>query len=348
MNLEVINPITNSKQWDTLLNHFPKATIFHTSAWAKTLINAYKFKPFYCAWIINNTPIALIPIMQVKTLTGKLKGVSLPFSDECAPLISSISNWNEFFKQILTLGKKQKWKTIEFRGGSDVILNQPPSSQYLGHTIDLGKDEKELFSSFRDSNKRNIKKALKQGVVVTHEDSLEAIKKFYNLNCLTHKKHGIPPQPWNFFEKIYLNIISKNLGFVTIAHHKGIPVASNVYFESNQGVFYKYGASNKKHSALRASNLVMADAITKCKELKKEYIHFGRTDLNHLGLLQYKRGFGVTEFPIKYYTYDLINCKWISHKKTSSFMYTGLQRLISKIPLFLLKIIGNFGYRFAG
>src|SRR4030066_163040 len=47
--------------------------------------------------------------------------------------------------------------------------------------------------------KRNIKKSEREGVEVKILNSLESLNEFYKLNCITRKKHGLPPQPYNFF-----------------------------------------------------------------------------------------------------------------------------------------------------
>ena len=47
----------------------------------------------------------------------------------------------------------------------------------------------------------NIKKALKEGVEVQLHNSFESVKSFFKLNCMTRKRHGLPPQPFKFFNR---------------------------------------------------------------------------------------------------------------------------------------------------
>jgi len=53
-----------------------------------------------------------------------------------------------------------------------------------------------------------------RGLTVTRETSREAMEEFFRLNCLTRKRHGLPPQPAVFFKKIYEHIISPKYGSV--------------------------------------------------------------------------------------------------------------------------------------
>ncbi len=135
-------------------------------------------------------------------MTGN-RGVSLPFTDYCTPFISHNIQFQDVFDSLAEYGKKAHWKYIEIREGNNYFEDLNPSSYYYGHTLSLCHNEKDVFSHFRDSNKRNIKKAMREGVEVNIYSSLESIKEFYQLNCLTRKMHGLPPQPFYFFKKIY-------------------------------------------------------------------------------------------------------------------------------------------------
>ncbi|MCK4790639.1 MAG: hypothetical protein KAV87_43285 [Desulfobacteraceae bacterium] len=41
------------------------------------------------------------------------------------------------------------------------------------------------------------------------------------MNGETRKMHGLPPQPYLFFEKVFEFMISKNMGLVVLAVHHG-------------------------------------------------------------------------------------------------------------------------------
>ena len=56
--------------------------------------------------------------------------------------------------------------------------------------------------------------------------SAEAMQEFYKLQCLTRKRHGLPPQPLHFFLNIHRHILSQNMGMIVLARHQGQPVAA--------------------------------------------------------------------------------------------------------------------------
>jgi hypothetical protein len=383
-NLQIINPITYPG-WDELLLRTPGASFFHSSAWAKVLAESYGYTPLYFTVLENGKLRALVPVMEVNSfLTGK-RGVSLPFTDYCEPIVSETSEFVVLFNSIIEYGKKKGWKYVELRGGEKNLRSQesvvssqesggsnlspeslvlgpglntdhsfipqpatrniPSCITYLGHTLDLTKGEENIFSHLRDGTKRNIKRAIKEKVRAEIFNSLESIKEFYRLNCMTRKEHGLPPQPFNFFKKIFDNVISKNLGLVILASYEDKNVAGGVYFHFGEKAVYKYGASEMAYQNLRANNLVMWEAIKWYCHNGFDHFCFGRTEPENQGLIQFKSGWGTTEQKISYYLYDFRKEEFISAKSK----VTGFHnKIFRNMPLPLLKKLGSVIYKHVG
>lgn len=83
--IDIINPM-DFRGWDDLLASAPECTFFHTSAWAKVLWETYHYRPLYFTLLNDNKLLALMPIMEVKSIFTGLRGVSLPFTDYCEPI----------------------------------------------------------------------------------------------------------------------------------------------------------------------------------------------------------------------------------------------------------------------
>jgi len=290
--------------WDDLLLTNDQSTFFYTSAWARVLHESYKYKPIYFTSIDNGKLSALIPVMEVKSFITGKRGVSLPFTDYC----------------------------------------QTPSVSYFGHTVDLTSDEKKMLGKFRSSTKRNIKKAIKEGVKVEICHSLESVREFYRLNCITRKNHGLPPQPYIFFKKVHEHIISKKKGLVVLASNLRKTIAGAVFFHFGEKAIFKYGASDSNCHHLRPNNVVMWEAVKYFSGNGFTSISFGRTEPENEGLLQFKRGWGVKEESINYYKYDLMKDSFVAEKPQIKSSY-GYFRIM---PSPILRFTGNILYRHVG
>ena len=146
--------------------------------------------------------------------------LSLPFTDYCQPIASDEDSFNKANQKIIEYGKHAKWRYIEWREGKHYFQETMPSVSFYSHELILENDEDSIFSKFRDSTRRNIQKAQKQGVQVDIYQSFESVKNYFHLNRQTRKAHGLPPQPFSFFRKIYRHIISKQKGIVVLASYK--------------------------------------------------------------------------------------------------------------------------------
>ena len=114
--ITIVNPL-EYPGWDELILTNDQSTFFHTSAWARVLHESYKYKPLYFTSIDNGKISALIPVMGVKSfITGK-RGVSLPFTDYCQPIVSAETNSQEIIDELIAFGKKAGWRYLEWRGG---------------------------------------------------------------------------------------------------------------------------------------------------------------------------------------------------------------------------------------
>ncbi len=344
LRLEIVDP-TAFPGWDRLLPDFPEADFFHTSSWAKVLRDAYHYRPVYYSLFDHRKLAAVIPLMEVNShWTGK-RAVCLPFTDYCHPLARPGVSLLEAWSRILRDGKSRGWKSVELRSGADGVPAGVPSTTFLGHTLDLAAGEERIYAAFRDSTKRNIKKAVQAGVAVEFSGSMKAVSEFYRLNCLTRREHGLPPQPFHFFKRIQEHILEPGRGFVALAAYHGHPVAGAVYFEFNGRGLYKYGASDRAYQHLRANNLLMWEAIRRhCRSGCRSFC-FGRTEPENKGLQQFKAGWGAKQRTIEYHRYDFAAERFVAGEKPMPAIF---QQIFQKTPVPVLKWVGSILYGHMG
>ena len=179
-----------------------------------------------------------------------------------------------------------------------------------------------------------------------HHDSLDSVKTYYRLHCITRKRQGYFTQPFVLFQKIYEEIIAKGLGFVSLALLDGQPIAGAIYFHFNGHAFYAYGASDKSFQQHRPNNLLMWEAIQRCAELKCQELDLGTTEDSNDGLRQFKNGMAATERAIHYYKYDFGQAEFMSPGKSR---LTDLRLAVGKkLPSSVLNAVGALLYKHHG
>lgn len=338
--IDILNPLEVAG-WDGMILDFPGCTPFHSAAWARLLTESYGYMPQYVAVKTGARFLAVLPLMEIRSfLTGR-RGVSLPFSDRCSILSHNSVHLGAIIDAAMSMGKRRRWSYLDLRG---LELPQKPFRRFYFHQLDLRPGHQKLFSRLKSSHKRNIKKAANEGVTSAFFRSLASVRSFYHLNCMTRRKHGLPPQPFRFFRKLHEHVISRGMGLVALAMYRGMPIAGGIFLNLGKMAVYKFGASDPAWLHLRPNNLVMWESIQWYARNDFESLDFGRTDMGHDGLLRFKEGWGSRRTILRYHRFDMATSGFVSSNKPSG----KSLRLMEKIPLSVLRLIGRALYRHIG
>lgn len=341
MNISSLDP-TITADWDESILDFPCYSFFHSSDWAKVLQETYNFKPHYLKITESGKMKAVIPLMEVNSLFTGRRAISLPFSDFCDPLVSNSVKIKIIRQKVINYSKEKGFNSLELRDSHVHLDNSVIIPAGFQHTLDLSFTEEQLFKHLSDNTRRNIKKAINNKVSFEITNSPSSMEDFYRMNCYTRRRHGLPPQPLQFFRKLYDFVLSKNKGFISLSKHNGTSIASAIFLLIGQKALFKYGASLFEYQNLRPNNLLMWESIKYIKDQGIKELNFGRTELENIGLRRFKLGWGTEEKLLNYHRYQLgkgINI----HASTSSL---GQRKLpLHRFPLFLLRIIGKFVYK---
>jgi hypothetical protein len=334
------------KDWNKLILKFDDYSFFHTMEWAKVINNSYNYIPKYFLAIDENEVVGIVPLMFIESwLTGK-RAVSLPFSDFCGPLFKNDSESSNIFQKIYRVCRSEGQKYIEFRSAT---FKFPKEAQNCGidyrHVLKLEKTESELLKSLSENTRRNIKKAVKSNLILRILNDFSGIKLFYEMHCETRKKHGLPPQPFYFFNNILKVVIEKSMGDILFAEKDGKFISGAIYFKFGNKLLYKFGASYSKYFELRGNNFVMWEAIKKYQAEGFYEFDFGLTELNNEGLRKFKLGWNTEEKLIYTTRYNIFSENFLPIETMTEGFHT---RVFNQTPVFILKIIGSVLYKHIG
>ncbi|BBH17409.1 peptidoglycan bridge formation protein FemAB [Nocardioides baekrokdamisoli] len=165
-----------------------------------------------------------------------------------------------------------------------------------------GRTEQDLLSGMNQLWRRNIKKADKEGVVVTRvlggtDDDLQA---FHDLYVHTAERDHFTPRGVTYFKVMRDAMQSEsNQRFqLFLAHHEGDLVAATIYVQVGAHTWYSYGASSTEKRDVRGSNAIQWAMIRAALEDGAAvYDLRGITPTldpadSHVGLIQFKVGTG--------------------------------------------------------
>jgi lipid II:glycine glycyltransferase (peptidoglycan interpeptide bridge formation enzyme) len=213
---------------------------------------------------------------------------------------------------------------------------------FWGHEVELTTDSDAVFARFSSATRRAIRKAQSNGVTVELGSSIECMRRFYELQVQTRKRHGLPPQPWSFFANFARYACQAGQCLIALAVHEGRTVAGAVFCHFGGQALYKFAASDDRQLSLRPNNMVVWEAVKRLCDNGLNVLHLGRTDLPHEGLRHFKQGFGSREHPIEYFRYDLSKRGFVAGTGSARPFPNRVFRLLPKM---LLRMVGRVLYR---
>ncbi len=280
--------------------------------------------------------------MEVNSwLTGR-RGIALPFTDECAPLCPNAATYDRLLRALSAHSNHKRWRYWELRGGRSFLPAAVASISFWGHALTLDPKQAALFDHLESSTRRAIRKAKQSSLTIEISGSAEAVRAFFQLLTLTRSRHGLPPQPFIFFQNIQRHILARDKGIIVLARLNGHPVAGAMFFQFGSTALYKFGASDESHQHLRANNLVMWSALEWYSARGYTRLDFGRTSLHNKGLRRFKNAWGTSERLIEYFRYDRAKSSFVSSRDDSSGWHNRLFRLM---PPLLSRIVGTLAYK---
>jgi CelD/BcsL family acetyltransferase involved in cellulose biosynthesis len=334
--LEVADP-----RWTSFISAHADATIFHHPAWIGMLAACYGYKPRLAVNVDNAGHItAGLPWMEVHShLTGR-RGVALPFSDYCAPIVDNDEALVDLISGLQEARKACRLPRLEIRWPLPEQERVYAGDTMLRHVTPLAADPKQVATRFKSSTMRLVRQAEKAAVTIRVCRTWSEARWFYNLHLQTRRRLGVPIQPLRFFRLLWDQLLSQGLGFVLLAFKGHMPIAGAVFLQWNRILTYKYGASLSEYWALRPNNLLFWHAIRLGCEDNCQLFDWGRTDIADEGLSNFKRGWGSDELRLQY---SVLADQPPARPKPTVVQHR-LASVVQRSPLWVGRLIGELLY----
>ncbi|MGV8115807.1 lipid II:glycine glycyltransferase FemX [Methanothrix soehngenii] len=334
----------NADEWHKFLQTQCDATLYHTPEWKAFLEKTFGYEPRYLyATDESGRLIGMLPLFEVKSrLTGN-RLCSVPFSHECGCLGDSVTR-NALIDGAVAFRDKSHIEKIEIRSTVENPCFQEKNT-FCTHILELSQNLQETWKRLDKSSVRwAIRKSEKLGVSVESSTTIEDLKEFYELNCLTKQILGVPCHPWKFFKNLF-SILNGNVRMY-ISRHKGNTIAGGVIEHYRDRVLYGYGAADPSQLYLHPYNAFIWKSIEDaCINGCRAY-DFGRTSCDNTGLIQFKKKWGTQERELCY-SYYPSSGRSVVTERDSTICRLG-NSVIRTMPMsaykaFSMSVFGHFG-----
>jgi CelD/BcsL family acetyltransferase involved in cellulose biosynthesis len=288
-------------RWAEFVAGHEGATPFHHPAWAQLLAETYGYRGFALAVCgEDGRPEAGAPFLEVRSLSRRRRWISLPFTDECAPLADDRRQLADAFA---AAREPLRAPGLEVRAALDSV-GWHTGADAVVHELDLRDGVETVRGRFsRSQVRRNINRAEREGVVVRRAATEEDLAAYYALHSRTRRRQGVPVQPRRFFDLLWARLAETGLAFILLADVGDRRAVAGALFLAWRGTtIYKFGASDPESWPARPNHLIFWTAIREACARGDARFDFGRTDVGNDGLRAFKSGWGADERPLVYST----------------------------------------------
>ncbi|MCA1560886.1 MAG: GNAT family N-acetyltransferase [Acidobacteria bacterium] len=265
MTVYTFNPLDDGR-WGEFVDRHPSASLFHAPGWVKALQQTYVYQPVVYT---TSPPEALlnngILLSRVRSwLTGRSL-VSVPFADHCEPLVAVPEDLAAILDALRAVAGG--WKYVELRprtSGPWDDLGLAATTSFRFHVLDLRPPLEDVRRGFKESAvQRKIKRAEREGVSCEEGRSEALLQAFYRLTLLTRRRHGIPPQPIQWFRNL-IGCFGDRLT-IRVAVKGGHAIGGILTLQHRKTLVYKYGCSDARFHNLGTMPLLFWTTIKEAK-----------------------------------------------------------------------------------
>jgi GNAT acetyltransferase-like protein len=340
---------TKDARWSRFVELHPKASVFHTVGWLRTLQHTYGYEPLAFTTSPPDTELenGIAFCYITSWLTGR-RLVSLPFSDHCELLCGSTEELKFLFHSLQTTLGQQNWKYLEVRP-IDQMFGQlreagfRPGAKHFLHRLDLRLDLADVFASLdKDSVQRRIQHAERAGLIEKCGRSEDLLRDFYRLFVITRGRHQLPPTPYAWFQNL-IQGLGEALE-IRIAYKDGTPAAAILTLRFKDVLYYKYGSSDARFHKLGATPWLLWNAISAAKLSGANEFDMGRTEEGNTGLLTFKNHWVPTPTELVYWNYPEVS----GVGSVEGWKMKVAKRVFSFMPRKLMALSGRLVYRHIG
>lgn len=339
-----LNPLVDAR-WQEFIDRRDDSSIFHTVPWLEAIRCTYGYRPIVFTSSPPREPLKDgFLFCEVSTWLSGRRLVSVPFSDHTALLADDPASLGTVLSTLKQKIKNKAYKYIEIRPTFQLnsALGLGKAEIFYWHKLDLKQTQESLYRSFhKDCVQRKIRRAERDNLGYEEGKSQDLVQKFYGLQLLTRKRHGLPPQPLSWFHNL-----SHCLGHgirIRVASMNDIPIASIITMTHKKSMTYKYSCSDSKYHKLGGTIFLLWRAIQDAQSSGLEEFDMGRSALDNEGLISFKEHWGAERSELVYWAYPPQ-----LRPDVNRWGVKAARGLVSRLPSALLPTMGRLLYRHMG
>lgn len=343
LSVAFLDPATDP-QYDRYVANHPQGTLFHQTAWRNAVIAAFEHEPFYLIARRRNI-VGVLPLFQ---LPGSFRGrtlISVPYAVGGGILADGPVERDALLNAARKLALELRCQRIDFRSEHPALPDAPVTGGYVGFRRQLPGCPEDLLNWLPRKARAVVRKAReKHRLTVRFGD--EHLQTVWHLYARNMRRLASLTYPFSFFSALLAQ--TPDAHWTSIVEQDGHPIAGLVTFLHGETVLpYFFGAENRARR-VGAANLMYYQVMHRAVVEGFRIFDFGRSRLDNLGSVDFKRFQGFQPHPLGYQVLSLTG-RSQQPPSPSDPLFRCARRIWPKLPLTLTTALSRtLSRRFPG
>ena len=332
-----IEPLThrNQDEWDAIIQQCPNTTAFQSLAWRDALASAFRqLTPVYLLIKREDSVIGGLPAFVFQPIPGIRLWQSMPWNlfGGIHLMNSADVNPETLVTSIETAALENGWCEIRWTlspehtatYGDFFTKTGYERTNHFTHLLKTSEDIDTLWHAYNKRVRGAVRKAEKSGVEVTDTNNAEALSTFYDMYLMTVKRLGGTPKPRSLMQ----TLLAQKTAKLAIATYRGTIIAGLLYLHFNRSVTLWCEASVPAFLKYRPNNAIFHHIIRQACHEKYEWVDFGASPPENVGLIAHKEQYGTVRTDFASYTKIISPLKrglWNRSESALRQIYTWMQ-----------------------
>lgn len=324
-------PESMRSQWNASILHMG-GTYFHVWEWGEAIEKAYGWRTKRFGLLKDGVIAACLPVTVMRSVTGRLKGVSMAFGNYGGAVALPGENIDSFVKECISKLAACSIDEVELRS----LTQEQGGADEVTFILDLPHSEKELWSNIGSKTRNQVRKA--QAADLTIEWDNGKLPEFHRVYSKNMHRLGTPVHSERFFEEIILAF--KEDALVLTVAHKSQVIAGMLCIRHGDSWADPFASSDPEYKSLNPNMLMYWVAISHAQSEGAAKFDFGRSQSGS-GTYKFKAQWSAQPYKLDYASYR--HGQHIG--KGANELYRGklgalVSTIWSEMPFFMHKNLG--------
>jgi FemAB-related protein (PEP-CTERM system-associated) len=323
------------QRWDEFVARAPQASVFHLSAWADVMTNAFGHKPHFLIALDDGDVAGVLPLVELKSRLFGHALISNAFCVGGGPLARDEATRLALLKEAERTARALNVDYAELRDAAGAEGWTAKDDLYAGFEREMDADEAKNLLQIPRKQRAVVRKAIEGAFRVTTDKDVDT---FFALFSRTVRDHGTPVFPKKFFREI-LRVFPDNADVLTVWQND-TPLSSVLSYYFRDRVYPYYTGSNPKARVAGTNDLMYWKLMRHAVGRGAKIFDFGRSKVG-TGPYSFKKNWGFEPRPIAH-QFLLVRRETLPNLNPTNPRYAPAIEIWRRLPLPVANFISPF------